>query len=633
MPRSVIILLFAVAVLRGQESGVVIDYPQAGTLFPPDMAAPTFLWRGDGNDWSVQIRFRDVGAILTRRIAGNFMQPGPTDPRCVAPTNELPRLSPVQAVTRNWRPDPADWDEIKRHSAATLVFRDAAGASAQVNISISSDPVGAPIFYRDVPLMPSETEKGVIKPIVPSAVPLIAWRLRNVSESSSRLLMEGLPTCANCHSFSRDGGTLAMDVDGPQNDKGMYAVVPVASLTRIRTQDVFTWNDFPGKPPGQRTIGFMAQVSPDGQNVVATVNEDVYVNNFKDYRFLQVFYPTRGILVWYNRATRKIKPLPGADNPSFVQTNGFWSPDGKYLVFARAVAKDAYPKGSELAQSAGDPRETPIRYDLYRIPFNSGKGGRAEAIRGASRNGMSNSFPKVSPDGKWIVFVQSRNGQLMRPDGQLFIVPAAGGTARRMRANMSPMNSWHSFSPNGRWLVFSSKARSPYTQMYLTHIGEDGSDSPAVLIENATAPNRAVNIPEFANIAEGGFEKLEIPAADYYRLFDRAWGLSDKGDYRASVEEWRRALALNSDDPKGHNNYGRALAGLRDYDSAMVEWQKALELKPDYVEARNNLGVAFFQKGRYKEAADEFRRILAGHPEVAEASANLAKVQAAQRRK
>ena len=40
---------------------------------------------------------------------------------------------------------------------------------------------------------------------------------------------------------------------------------------------------------------------------------------------------------------------------------------------------------------------------------------------------MSNSFPKISPDGRWIVYVQARNGQLMRPDSQLFIVPAAGG--------------------------------------------------------------------------------------------------------------------------------------------------------------------------------------------------------------
>src|ERR1035441_5253705 len=148
---------------------------------------------------------------------------------------------------------------------------------------------------------------------------------------------QAIPTCANCHSFSKDGKTLALDVDGPQNDKGTYAIVSLAPQTSIRTEDVFTWNDFPDKPPGQRTIGFMAQLSPDARYAVTTVNEDVFVDNFKDYRFLQVFYPTRGILAWYDRSTGRIRALPGADNPNFVQTNGFWSPDGKYLVFARAA--------------------------------------------------------------------------------------------------------------------------------------------------------------------------------------------------------------------------------------------------------------------------------------------------------
>ena len=126
---------------------------------------------------------------------------------------------------------------------------------------------------------------------------------------------------------------------------------------------------------------------------------------------------------------------------------------------------------------------------------NGGLGGRPEPIAGASANGMSNTFPKVSPDGRWIVFVQARNGLLMRPDSKLYIVPARGGKARPMVCNTSLMNSWHSFSPNGRWLVFSSKSWSPYTRMFLTHIDKDGRDSPPILIDNTTAANRAVNIP------------------------------------------------------------------------------------------------------------------------------------------
>jgi len=54
---------------------------------------------------------------------------------------------------------------------------------------------------------------------------------------------------------------------------------------------------------------------------------------------------------------------------------------------------------------------------------------------------MSNNFPKVSPDGRWIVFVRNRTGLLMRPDSQLNIVPFKGGLARRLNCNTQRMNS------------------------------------------------------------------------------------------------------------------------------------------------------------------------------------------------
>ena len=55
--------------------------------------------------------------------------------------------------------------------------------------------------------MPSELEKGVIKPLAAEAIPLVAWRLRDIGKPDSRVVMENLPVCANCHSFSADGKT------------------------------------------------------------------------------------------------------------------------------------------------------------------------------------------------------------------------------------------------------------------------------------------------------------------------------------------------------------------------------------------------------------------------------------------
>ena len=113
---------------------------------------------------------------------------------------------------------------------------------SRISISTSKDPVDGEIFYRDVPLMPAEGKKGIVQPLSPSLLYLINWRIRDIAKPESRLLMHDLHTCGNCHSFSTDGKTMGMDVDGPGNDKGLYAIVPVEKHMSIRNQDTISWN-------------------------------------------------------------------------------------------------------------------------------------------------------------------------------------------------------------------------------------------------------------------------------------------------------------------------------------------------------------------------------------------------------
>ncbi len=649
---------------------ITIDYPADGSIFPPEFPAPTLLWR-DGNkkvaSWEINITFTDGFHPIRVKSKGEPIRIGEVDPRCVSSTNEPPTLTPEQAEAHSWIPDAATWSVIKKHSinhpATITIHGHRRGiiiirghrqsiskgilSSGKVSIRTSTDSVGAPIFYRDVPLMPSESEKGVIKPLAPQAIPLISWKLRSIAEQKSSILMQGLHTCANCHSFSTDGKALGMDMDGPKNEKGLYAITKVQPHMTIRNEDLVEWSTFRGKLGSKLRVGFMSQISPDAQYVITTINDpgidqtdferrknpidlerNYYVANFKDYHFLQVFYPTRGVLAWYNRSSEHLQYLPGADDTRYVHTNAVWSPDGKYLVFARAQAQNAYPENAKAAQYANDSNETQIQYDLYRIPFNEGKGGTPEPILGASNNGMSNSFPKISPDGRWIVFVQARNGMLMRPDGKLYIVPASGGSARCMKCNTQLMNSWHSFSPNGRWLVFSSKSRSPYTQMYLTHIDESGDDSPPILIENATAANRAANIPEFVNIHPEEMVKIDVPVAEYALHSDLAVEAMKNHQYGTAVLEWKKTLELSPKEPRVHNSLGVALMETGNVDEAIEYYYKALELNSQYAEAYNNLGEALAGKGLDKEAIVQFEKAIQLDPRFAVARANIGMVYA-----
>jgi Flp pilus assembly protein TadD len=324
-----------------------------------------------------------------------------------------------------------------------------------------------------------------------------------------------------------------------------------------------------------------------------------------------VFYPTRGTLAWYDRQTNRLERLPGADDPQYLQAGGVWSRDGKYIVFMRAKAQTPYPPGIPLARYANDPNETQVQYDLYRIPFNQGKGGQAERIRGASGNGMSNSFPKISPDGRWVVFVQARNGMVMRPDGKLYIVPFEGGDARLMNCNTPLMNSWHTFSPNGRWLAFSSKGRSPYTQLYLTHIDANGNDTPPILVDNTTAANRAVNLPEFANIPKGGLEKIDPVANQYYKMETTAIELMTKNQFSEAIPVWRNALEKDPSEGRAHLNLAYALLRTGQAREALAEYREACDLSPEDPLAFAESALAMAQAGEPEEAISYYRKSLA----------------------
>jgi len=611
----------------GLYRGVTIDYPFEESVFPPDIVAPTFLWHDksvDAGVWIVAIGFDSSTTRIYALADGRRLATGQLDSECIRDNNKWEE-SPYRKGARAWTPDRGLWEIIKKKSCERAAHIDIFGivqessgnrtmvSHGSLTIKTSKDPVGAPIFYRDVPLMPVRNPSGVIQPISMDAVPLIAWRLRDISRPSAPVVMKHMPTCINCHSFSSDGRTLGMDMDGPQGDKGAYTLVPTAKRILIQQSDVFSWNKFNRE---KNTFGLFSRVSPDGRYVVSAVDEEVHVVNYMDFRFLQTFYPTGGLIAWYDRQTKKINTLHGADNRDYVQCNPVWSPDGKWVAFLRAKARAAF-NGSIRAACANDPRETQIRYDLYRVPFNNGKGGTPQPIQGACATGKSVSFPKYSPDGKWIVFVQAQNGLLMRPDSRLYIIPAEGGEARLLQCNLPLMNSWHSWSPDSKWLVFSSKALTPFTQMFLTHIDENGDAGPAILIPNSTAVNRAVNLPEFVALAPDGISAIVTPAVDYKMHFDKGKKMLDSGNIDSAYAEIMKSIALKPDYAENYSTLAFVLAKQGKIDEAMKASLKAVERDPanDWVHA--TAGMLLYAAKKFSESIEQFKLAIKLNPNSA----------------
>ena len=80
--------------------------------------------------------------------------------------------------------------------------------------------------------------------------------------------------------------------------------------------------------------------------------------------------------------------------------------------------------------------------------------------------------------------------------------------------------------------------------------------SPPILIENTTAANRAVNIPEFVN---NDMRTLGGPALDYYKLFDRAMYFQRQKRFAESAVWWRKVIEVAPDDALAHRNLALVL--------------------------------------------------------------------------
>ena len=218
-------------------------------------------------------------------------------------------------------------------------------------------------------------------------------------------------------------------------------------------------------------------------------------------------FDSRSDLIAYNLEKNEVTNIE--NDPAELECFPFWAPDGKTLYYCSAhfEYKDTIDHGQELMMRYED-----VKYDLYKKSFDpeTQRFRPRELIYTAAAdttlNSQSATLPRVSPDGRFLMFTLARYGifHIWHHDADLWLLDLQTGEARNMEEINSPdTESYHSWSSNGRWVVFSSRRYDGnYTRPFIAHIDSNGHGSKAFELPCADPDYhrkflKCYNVPEF----------------------------------------------------------------------------------------------------------------------------------------
>ncbi|NQU54696.1 MAG: PD40 domain-containing protein [Bacteroidetes bacterium] len=321
-----------------------------------------------------------------------------------------------------------------------------------------------------------------------SKMKIVQRSLENFREESliENQLLE--KNCVNCHSFNQNNpDRFLVHIRG---SKGGTYFVEDDKITRtaLKTKNMSGGATYPSWHPDGRYVAFSSnQVR---QNFYAHAEKSIEV------------YDLASTLILYDRNDNEIINITEKDSVNHLQTFPSWSPDGRYLYFCSANYNKA---GSNM--ELADIKNT--HYNLVRKSFdpNSRSFGKTELVFNSSEMSKSASFPRISPDGKYLIFTLCNYGTfpIWHQEADLYMLNLENGKFKKMSLNSEKTESYHTWSSNSKWLVFSSKRLDGRSaRPYFAYIGTyDHIGKPFVLPQkDPTIYNRMLetfNIPEFVN--------------------------------------------------------------------------------------------------------------------------------------
>ena len=360
---------------------------------------------------------------------------------------------------RNVFIDEEEWAELLRAACGdsigveVFICNDGTWKAFQpFSIYVSKDSIDPYISYRLIqPSYVSYNELSIRQRNLSSFDESVIYTNRDVMTQH-----EG--QCINCHSY-QNYGTQNMLFHMRQHLGGTMIVregKPVK--VDLKSDSTLSAGVYPSWHPRLPLVAFSTNLT--GQVFHTKSTDKVEVQD------------TQSDLILYDVEKNEIHPIFHTD--SILEIFPCWAPDGTTLYYgaARSVITSMDSLDDQTIE-----RYKEIKYDIFAIDFNAEQRTFSEPrlVYSASELGQSATLPRLSPDGRFMVFAQADHGcfHVWHHDADIYLLDLqADSTAAvpLVGINSNCSESYPSFSSNGCWVMTASRRDDGnYTRPYIAH--------------------------------------------------------------------------------------------------------------------------------------------------------------------
>ena len=373
----------------------------------------------------------------------------------------------------DWKP--LSQDAQGKQIDVTVYFREPQSNWKQMSfpIYVSRDSVDAYLVYRRIfPGYRMWNEMGIYQRCVENYVEKSI--LDNQSTNNS---------CMNCHAFcERQGEQMLFHQRGSHN--GTY-LIDHRQVKKIALER-----------DGKLASFVYPYWHPSGRYVAFSTNETHQDFHLSDENRIEVYDVESDVLI-YDTEKERVFSSPLLASMACYETFPTFTPDGNYLLFCSADSVC-------MPENYRD-----VRYNLLRVAFDPEDGSigtQVDTLYNAREAGRSVKFPRVSPDGKRLLYTVSDYGNfsIWHKDADLYMIDLSTLRSYPLEAaNSDDVESYHSWSSDSRWIVFSSRRMDGlYTRPFIAYIDEKGQACKPFLLPQKDTDfyfrfMKSYNIPEF----------------------------------------------------------------------------------------------------------------------------------------